>query len=99
MYYTPEILDLIVEKTNDYMRKPQDESCPYIRVNNWYPIYHREIYIYLVIRIYITLHIDSEIIDYWATKDITPEYLITKYLGRNRFQELYIYVRFYSNQE
>jgi hypothetical protein len=58
IYYTPEILDLIVEKTNNYMRKPQDESSPYIRVNNWYLIYYREIYIYLAIRIYMTLHID-----------------------------------------
>jgi hypothetical protein len=34
IYYTPEILNLIVEKTNNYMRKPQDESCPYARANN-----------------------------------------------------------------
>jgi hypothetical protein len=33
MYYTPEIIDLIVKKTNDYIQKPQDESCPYIRAN------------------------------------------------------------------
>jgi hypothetical protein len=33
IYYTPEIINLIVEKTNDYIRKPQDESCPYIRAN------------------------------------------------------------------
>jgi hypothetical protein len=34
IYYTPKIIDLIVEKTNDYIRKSQDESCPYIRANN-----------------------------------------------------------------
>jgi hypothetical protein len=28
LYYTLEIIDLIVEKTNEYMRKPQDDSCP-----------------------------------------------------------------------
>jgi hypothetical protein len=33
MYYTPEIIELIVEKTNDYVRKPQDESCPRARAN------------------------------------------------------------------
>jgi hypothetical protein len=99
MYYTPEILDLIVEKTNDYMRKPQDESCPYARANNWYPTCRGEIYIYLAIRIYMTLHVDSEIADYWAIKDMTPEHPITKYLGRNRFQELHMRVRFHGNQE
>jgi hypothetical protein len=46
-----------------------------------------------------TLHVDSEITDYWATKDMTPEHPITKYLGRNRFQELHMRVRFYGNQE
>jgi hypothetical protein len=28
MYYTPRIIDLIVEKTNTYLRKPQDDSTP-----------------------------------------------------------------------
>jgi hypothetical protein len=31
MYYTPEIIDLIVEKTNNYLREPQDDSCPRVR--------------------------------------------------------------------
>lgn len=34
MYYTPEIIDLIIEKTNNYVQKPQDESCPYARAND-----------------------------------------------------------------
>ena len=44
IYYTPKIIDLIVEKTNNYMRKPPDESGPYARANNWYPICRGEIY-------------------------------------------------------
>jgi hypothetical protein len=31
MYYTPEIINLIVEKTNNYLREPQDDSCPRAR--------------------------------------------------------------------
>jgi hypothetical protein len=30
---------------------------------------------------------------------MTLEYLITKYLSRNRFQELYMRVRFYGEEE
>jgi len=30
LYYTPEIIDLIVEKTNDYIREPKDNSLPFI---------------------------------------------------------------------
>ena len=37
MYYPPKIIDLIVEKTNQHIRKPEDESCPYARANKWYP--------------------------------------------------------------
>src|SRR5882757_9674173 len=99
MYYTPKIIYLIVEKTYNYMRKPQDESCPYARANDWYPTCCGEIYIYLAIRIYMSLHVDNEIADYWTTKDMTPEHPITKYLSRNRFQELHIRVRFHGNQE
>jgi hypothetical protein len=46
-----------------------------------------------------SLHVDNEIADYWITKDMIPEYLITKYLSRNRFQELHIRMRFHGNQE
>jgi hypothetical protein len=37
MYYTPEIMDIIVEKTNEYAREPVDDSQPYARANHWYP--------------------------------------------------------------
>jgi hypothetical protein len=33
LYYTLEIMDLIIEKTNKYTRKPQDNSCPRARAN------------------------------------------------------------------
>ena len=64
LYYTPEIMDLIVEKTNDYMREPKDDSLPFTRANKWYPTCRGELYVYFAIRIYMTLHIDNEIADY-----------------------------------
>jgi hypothetical protein len=76
IYYTPEIIDLIVEKTNKYRRDPQNDSCPYTRANKWYPTCRGEIYIYFVICIYITLHIDNEISDYWKTTEFSPIYPI-----------------------
>jgi hypothetical protein len=44
-----------------------------------------------------SLHMNNEITDYWVIKDMIPEYPITKYLSRNRFQELHIRVRFHGN--
>jgi len=99
IYYTPEIIDLIVKKTNKYQREPQDDSCPRARAKEWYPTSRGEIYIYLAIRIYMTLHVDNEIVNYWNTRDFTPSYLIVSYMSRDRFQELYIRVRFHGNQE
>ena len=46
-----------------------------------------------------TLYVDNEIVDYWSTKDMTPEHLITKYLSRDRFQELYMCVRLHGEKE
>jgi hypothetical protein len=93
MYYTPEIIDMIVEKTNSYLREPEDDSCPRARANDWYPTCHGEIYVYFAIRIYMTLYVCNEISDYWNTKDFIPLYPISKEISRDRFQELYIRVR------
>jgi hypothetical protein len=93
LYYTPEIIDLIVEKTNEYVRKPRDDSCPYARANKWYPTCRGEIYIYFALRIYMTLYTCNEISDYWDTKDFTPTYPISKEMTRDRFQELHMRVR------
>jgi hypothetical protein len=64
MYYTPEIIDIIVKKTNEYRREPRDESRPHARANQWYPTSCGEIYIYLTIRIYMSLTVCNEISDY-----------------------------------
>lgn len=93
MYYTPEIINMIVEKTNNYTRQPADDSCARARAFRWYPTSRGEIYLYLAIRIYMTLHIDNEIGDYWSTKDFTPDHYISSFMSRDRFQELYIRFR------
>ena len=64
IYYTPEIINMIVDKTNEHTRQPADDSSLYARANAWYPTNKGEIYLYLAIRIYMTLHIDNEITDY-----------------------------------
>jgi hypothetical protein len=93
MYYTPEIIDIIVKRTNEYAREPANDSLPYTQANQWYPTCRAELYIYFAIRIYMTLYVINEILDYWDTSSFTPDYSITSYMSRNRFQELYIRVR------
>ena len=90
MYYIPEIIDMIVERTNEYAREPADNSLPYTRANQWYSTCRGELYVFFAIRIYMTLYIMNEISDYWDTSKITPDHPIVTYISRNRFQELYI---------
>ena len=61
-----------------------------------YPTCAGEIYLYLAIRIYMTLYICNEIADYWNTKDFTPDHPIASYMSRDRFQELYMCMRIYG---
>jgi nitric oxide reductase large subunit len=97
MYYTPEIIDTIVQYTNQYQREPRDFSRPDARALQWYPTCPGEIYIYLAIRIYMTLYVQNEISDYWDSRTITPSHPITKYMARNRFQELHIRFRVHGS--
>ena len=99
MYYTLEIIDLIVKKTNDYPREPQDDSCPRARAKEWYLTCRGEIYIYFAIRIYMTLYVCNKIVDYWSTKDFTPDHPISSYMSRDRFQELHIRMRIHGKEE
>ena len=64
IYYTLKIIDMIVKHTNDYVRKPQDESCPHARAKDWYPTCRGEIYLYFAVRVYMTLYVCNEIADY-----------------------------------
>ena len=64
LYYTPEIIDTIVQYTNKAPREPRDPSKPHSRAKTWYPTCSGEIYTYLAIRIYMTLNVQNEISDY-----------------------------------
>jgi hypothetical protein len=74
MYYTLEIMDMIVERTNEYTRKLVDDSLPYARANQWYPTCREELYIFFAIRIYMTLVVLNEISDYWDTGKLMADH-------------------------
>ena len=93
MYYTPEIMDIIVEHTNNYIRVPADDSLPYTRANQWYPTCCGELYLYFAISIWMSLYVMNEISDYWNISNLIPDYSIASLISRNRFQELHIYGR------
>jgi len=98
MYYTPEIIEWIVQKTNSYDRYIKDDSLPRCRGNEWYQTCPGEIYTYFAIRVYMTLYIHNEISDYWDTRDYTPDHGVTGKMCRDHFQELHMRVRLAGNE-
>ena len=99
MYYTPEIIDKIVEYTNNHFRTPKDPNRPLSRALQWYPTTRGEIYVFLAIRIYMTLNVQNEISDYWDTRKVTPSHHITNYLTRDRYQELHMRFRIHTPRD
>ena len=85
LYYTPQMIDCIVDATNEHPREPADPSRPRARAHSWYPTCPAEIYIYFAIRIYSTLYPETEIADYWDTRTNTPNHPISAYMARDRF--------------
>jgi hypothetical protein len=96
LYYTLEIVEQIVQYTNEYKRDPREPWRPHCRAHKWYPTCSAEIYTYLAIRIYMTLNVQNEISDYWDTRTCTPFHHITKHMARDRFQELHMRFRCHS---
>jgi hypothetical protein len=93
IYFTKAIVESIVGYTNAYMRSPYKDSCSQSRTNGWFDTTVEEIYIFYAIRIYMTLHIENSIADYWKTKDSVPFHPISKNMLRNRYQELHMRFR------
>jgi hypothetical protein len=48
LYYTPEIVQSIVQCTNNLPWEAQDPSRPKTRANQWYPTCEKELYIFIV---------------------------------------------------
>lgn len=93
LYYPPEIIDQLVQRTNNYIRKPQSE-LPYTRADRWsQPTWAGEIYTYFAIRIYMMLVVHNEISDYWNTSKDAPVHPIAKVISHNRFHELHMRYR------
>ena len=47
-----------------------------------------------------TLNVQNEITDYWSTsKEARPFHPISRYMSRNRFQELYMRFRIHRSRE
>lgn len=49
LYYSPEIIDQLVQYINNYQRNPQDPEKRHVRALAWYPTCCAELYTFLAI--------------------------------------------------
>lgn len=96
LYYSSEVMKHITKCTNTCLREPKHPEKPRCRALNWYPTSRAELYIYLGIRIYMTLHIENELSDYWSSNNMIPIHPITSEMSIDRFLELYMRFRCYG---
>jgi len=88
LYFTQERLELIVDYTNRNYRPSKDPDLPYTRAEAWIPLTTQELMIYLGITIYMGLHEENRIRDYWNTSPTTPYHPIALYMSLNRFEAI-----------
>lgn len=59
------------------------------RQNAWIPVTSSEIYVFFGILIYMSVHQEPTIEDYWSTSPSNPTHIISRFMTRDRFQLLY----------
>ena len=59
-------------------------------LSNWpYIVYTITIYVFFGILIYISVHQEPSIEDYWSTKPKNPTHVVSRFMSRNRFKLFY----------
>jgi hypothetical protein len=92
-YFTKAIVESIVEYTNTCSRKAYQDPCSQSKMEGWFDTTVDEIFVFYAIRIYMTLHIENKLKDYWKTKENTPFHPITKHISRDRYLVLHVRLR------
>jgi hypothetical protein len=93
LFFTQEQLLNITNNTNSNAQvranaerqKHPPDGLLYSRYHCWFNTLIKELYIFLAILIYIGLHPEFNIENYWSCKDFTPDYSkVTSYMSCNR---------------
>jgi hypothetical protein len=94
LYFPLSIMQILIEYTNLNSRvKAKLAIKDRSRAKEWYDTNIKELYTYLAITIYMALHKENKIEDFWDTKEFTPDYPISRFMPRDRFQLLHVNFR------
>ena len=87
------LIDSWVRYTNEGQRRgPAGPAKENARINKWYLTTRAEVYLWLACMIYMSIHTESVLEDYWKAYSLVthrPIHLITQYLTYNRFHLLH----------
>src|ERR1700733_12535574 len=86
LVWIDELIDRLVKHTNKNAKlhpPPEDKDFPY----RWKPTLRQELYAYLAVLIYMGLHIESSIEDYWRPNfNYGTMHVIRNFISANRWQ-------------
>jgi Transposase IS4 len=89
LFYSPEQLAILVASTNKFGRNQSQIGPRCKRALEWTDITIGELYAYLGILIYMSLHIENRTSDYWAIDPKRPSHLpVRNAMSRERFQQI-----------
>lgn len=91
LFFPDELLNELAFYTNslaeEYYRKSRKTTGESAR--EWKPACRQELYAYLGVLLYMALHHESSIDEYWKTSnDFLPDYPLRNYFSCNRFEEI-----------
>lgn len=74
----------------DWTNAPREgPTKPGSRWNAWYDTCVEELYVYLAVLLYMGVHRENDVTDYWRSSSMDPEHLPSLYMSRNRFELLH----------
>ena len=93
LFFSPAILQRIVDHTNEYAaHQLEEQDKPFAR--EWFPTTMKELRAYLAVNIYMGVHHESAISDFWNTKNTGPLHpQITKHIALKRWQQIDRFLR------
>ena len=89
LFFTDELMDLIVYHTNTHANMLYPKDTPKGNPRRWKPTSRQEIYAYFGVLIYMGIHKEPAIEDYWRTTNTYgPIHPVSKFMSKSRFEAI-----------